>query len=228
VDVATGGVDAIARVVSAHYDLVFMDCQMPDMDGYETTRELRRLGYGPDRLPVVAMTAAALAEDRERSLAASMNDHLSKPVLEDALVSVLVHWLPHSTAAAPTPAAEVLIESPQAPRFNLQTVQRTCEMMTDIPGSWEAMVASFIAHGNQVLARLTDAVADTNFDEIRRHAHNMKGTAAMIGASRLSEWSADLEQAAQESRTMMCSRLVPKLREEFDTVTHALQHNTFD
>lgn len=228
VDVATGGADAIARVASAHYDLVFMDCQMPDMDGYETTRELRRLGHGPDRLPVVAMTAAALAEDRERSLAASMNDHLSKPVLEDALVSVLARWLPHSTATAPSPAAEVPVDPPQAPLFNLQTVQRTREMMTDIPGSWEAMVASFITHGNQVLVRLTEAVADTNFDEIRRHAHNMKGTAAMIGASRLSEWSADLEQAAQESRTMMCSRLVPKLREEFDTVTHALQHNTFD
>ena len=55
----------------------------------------------------------------------------------------------------------------------------------------------------------------------------MKGTAAMIGALRLSAWSADLEEAAQEGRTMMCSRLVPKLREEFDAVTHALQHKAF-
>lgn len=228
VDVATGGAEALARIAAAPYDLVFMDCQMPDMDGYETTRELRRLGHGAERLPVVAMTAAALAEDRERSLAAGMNDHLSKPVLEDALLTVLARWLPHTSIPVPDLEVEPADDARQAPTFNLQTVRRTREIMEDIPGSWEAMVTSFVTHGNQMLERLAVAVTETRFDEVRRQAHNMKGTAALIGALRLSAWSADLEQAAQEGRTMLCGRLVPKLRDEFDAVTHALQHNAFD
>ena len=228
VDVATGGADALAKIGATPYDLVFMDCQMPDMDGYETTRTLRRLGHGAEALPVVAMTAAALAEDRERSLAAGMNDHLSKPVLEDALLTVLARWLPHTSIPAPDLETESAEDTRQTPLFNLQTVRRTREIMDEIPGSWDAMVTSFVSHGDQMLERLAVAVTETRLEEVRRQAHNMKGTAAMIGALRLSAWSADLEEAAQEGRTMMCSRLVPKLREEFDAVTHALQHNAFD
>ena len=103
---------ALAAVAQGHYDLVFMDCQMPDMDGYEATARLRAMGYTADTLPIVALTAGALAEDRVRSLDAGMNDHLSKPLLEDPLLAVLARWLPHTgvddrpTPAAPTTPAD--------------------------------------------------------------------------------------------------------------------------
>jgi CheY-like chemotaxis protein/HPt (histidine-containing phosphotransfer) domain-containing protein len=231
VDVASGGQEAIEAVEHRAYDLVFMDCQMPGMDGYEATSRLRSLGYGSSRLPIVALTAGALAEDRARSLEAGMNDHLSKPLLEDPLLAVLARWLPHAAVAVPklrADAAATAQAADQPPLFNMETVRRTRELMEEIPGSWEAMVASFITYGTQLIERLTDAVGDARTGEVRQQAHNMKGTAAMIGALRLSSWAADLEQAAQDERMMMCVQLMPRLRAEFDAVARALSSNEFD
>jgi CheY-like chemotaxis protein/HPt (histidine-containing phosphotransfer) domain-containing protein len=230
VDVAPGGQAAIDAVARQPYDLVFMDCQMPGMDGYEAAARLRSLGYSADRLPIVALTAGALAEDRARSLDAGMNDHLAKPLLEDPLLAVLARWLPHTHAPerdgdAAVPAVQEPADQP--PLFNMETVRRTREIMDEIPGSWDAMVASFVTHGTQMMEKLTAAVADARTKDVRQHAHNMKGTAAMIGALRLSSWAADLEQAAQDDRTMLCVQLMPRLRAEFEAVSRALSSHDF-
>ena len=234
VDVAPGGAEAIEQLSTVHYDLVFMDCQMPGMDGYETTRILRASGYTPERLPIVAMTAAALAEDRERSISAGMDDHLSKPVLEDALLTVLARWLPHQAVVAPPTAAaapatqpESTASEPVRPLFDTDTVRRTRELMDEIPGSWNSLVESFVSHGEETLVRLGDALAAAQCDDVKRIAHNMKGSSAMIGAVRLSAWCADLEQAAGNHRTLLCGDLASRIREEFGTVSRALEAGDF-
>ena len=109
VDVATGGADAIARVASAHYDLVFMDCQMPGMDGYEATRRIRtaELRAGSTPVPVIALTANALQGDREKCLEAGMTDFVSKPFTLDQLQKALERVRPMALArraARQTPA----------------------------------------------------------------------------------------------------------------------------
>ena len=92
-DVARNGIEAVKAVTSQHYDLVFMDCLMPEMDGFEATRLLRaQNGYGA-RMPIIAMTANAFAEDRDACLAAGMTDYLSKPVREADLQKKLERWL---------------------------------------------------------------------------------------------------------------------------------------
>ena len=92
VDVADNGLEALAAIERERYDLVFMDCQMPLLDGYEATRRIReRLGGRP--LPVIALTAHNLASDREKCLEAGMDDYMAKPLYEDTLYSVLDRWL---------------------------------------------------------------------------------------------------------------------------------------
>jgi CheY-like chemotaxis protein len=92
VDVAADGLEALAATERESYDLVFMDCQMPMLDGYEATRRIReRLGGQP--LPVIALTAHDMASDREKCLAAGMDDYMSKPLYEDDLYEVLDRWL---------------------------------------------------------------------------------------------------------------------------------------
>jgi CheY-like chemotaxis protein len=92
VDVVASGADALEAMSRTRYDAVLMDCHMPGMDGYEATAEIRRLERGARRTPIVAMTGAAMPDDRARCLAAGMDDHIAKPVQMDELARVLAHW----------------------------------------------------------------------------------------------------------------------------------------
>jgi len=100
VDLASNGKEAVAKVQQKHYDLVLMDCQMPVIDGYEATRMIRNLGGRFAELPIIALTAFALAEDREVCLAAGMNDYVTKPVSRTILQDVILRWT--TEAAVPT------------------------------------------------------------------------------------------------------------------------------
>ena len=97
VDVAANGIEALEAVERSHYDLIFMDCQMPEMDGFEATRALRR-GDGPGRdVPIVALTANAFSSDQARCREAGMNDYLTKPLRPVQLVRAMLRWLPADT-----------------------------------------------------------------------------------------------------------------------------------
>jgi CheY-like chemotaxis protein len=93
VDVANNGVEALTTFSSQRYDLILMDCLMPEMDGFEATRRIRAMGPLGMSTPIIAMTANAFAQDREDCLAAGMTDYLSKPVRQQELKEKLEHWL---------------------------------------------------------------------------------------------------------------------------------------
>jgi CheY-like chemotaxis protein len=97
VEVATNGIEAVQKATTNAYDLILMDCQMPEMDGYEATRQLRAHGV---QTPIVALTANALQGDREQCLLAGMDDYLAKPIKPDELKRTLAHWLQPSAAQA--------------------------------------------------------------------------------------------------------------------------------
>jgi CheY-like chemotaxis protein len=92
VDVVANGIEAAAAVKEGDYDIVFMDCQMPELDGYGATREIRSGEAGRMRIPVVAMTANAMQGDREKCIAAGMDDYVSKPVNREELEAVVSKW----------------------------------------------------------------------------------------------------------------------------------------
>jgi CheY-like chemotaxis protein len=95
VDCALNGVEALKRIKKTDepYDLILMDCQMPVMDGYEATREIRRMEGDQRRTPIIAITANAMKGDRQRCLAAGMDDYISKPINSEVLHAMLNHWL---------------------------------------------------------------------------------------------------------------------------------------
>jgi CheY-like chemotaxis protein len=104
-DVATNGNEALQALDHATYGLILMDCQMPEMDGYQTAAEIRRRENGQTRIPIIALTAHAMQGDREKCLGAGMDDYLSKPIDPHALSSALSRWgLTPQPKGAKTPA----------------------------------------------------------------------------------------------------------------------------
>jgi CheY-like chemotaxis protein len=93
IDVAPNGREALHMLQSGRYNLVLMDCQMPELDGYEVTSRIRERERGSERIPIIALTANAMSGDRERCLAAGMDDYISKPITKEALGSILRRWI---------------------------------------------------------------------------------------------------------------------------------------
>lgn len=105
VDLAGTGMEALAAICRHPYPLVFMDCQMPELDGFETTRLIRSQEQPGTRLPIIAMTANAMAGDREACLKAGMDDFISKPIIAAELQAKVAHWLPDASPEDLKPSA---------------------------------------------------------------------------------------------------------------------------
>ena len=100
VDIVENGLEAIEASQRISYDLILMDCHMPEMDGFEATRRIRVQTHGVRHIPIIAMTANAMQEDRNQCLAAGMDDFLSKPVMSKSLAAVLNRWLPYNAVSS--------------------------------------------------------------------------------------------------------------------------------
>lgn len=182
VDVVSGGYDAILKVSEQAYDVVLMDIQMPEIDGEEAARAIRELG-GSIRQPyIIALTAHALAGDRERYLQAGMNDYLSKPVRSIDLRRALVHVPASAADAVPLidwQAVTNLVEALNG--VSVDVVALTQQMFEqELPKQWELLIAA-ITHGQR--------------EEVRFLAHRLRGGCLQIGAQALAAQCKALEQA---------------------------------
>ena len=190
VDVANNGAEALAMLERHAYDGVLMDCQMPVMDGFEATRQLRRQAAHAD-LPVLAMTANTMAGDLERCLEAGMNDHIAKPIDVPQLFLTLHRWI---KVRQPQPAVvEVADEQPPLPAVEgLQLGPALQRLGGDAP-LLRKLLGYFCANHGEDVARIRQALHDGDRETATRTAHTLKGLAGNIGAERLGRQAAALE-----------------------------------
>jgi CheY-like chemotaxis protein len=188
VDVVDNGRQAVERARRQRYDVVLMDIQMPEMDGLEATEAIRALPDGHD-LPIVALTAHALKDERERCLTRGMNAYLTKPFKAYELFAAAEGWGARTAPPSPPPPAPVDVE----------TFRR--DMAAAGAGdAVDAIISSFVENLPQSIAAIAEAVAAGRATEVARLAHAAKSSAAQLGAQRLATLLAELEQEAKDGR----------------------------
>ena len=198
---AVHGAEALEQLQrDSDFDGVLMDCQMPVMDGYTATGKIREQSRWAD-LPVIAMTADAMAGDRERALACGMNDHISKPLNIDEMFATLAKWI-HPRPGRGTPAAEVAparattTSLPASlPGIDLHAGLATCMGKTDL---YLRLLGKFHASQQGFAAEFHAARNQADSSAPARLAHTLRGTAGNIGASALAQAAGALEQACLE------------------------------
>jgi two-component system sensor histidine kinase/response regulator len=187
-DMADGGLQAVEANKKQAYTIIFMDCQMPVMDGFEATRVIRQSEKETARhTPIIAITANAMPDDRERCLASGMDDYLSKPFYPEAFYALLEHWLSLQNTA-PAPLLAPLASLAASTEAHTETV---CDLtrLQDICGSNQDLIQHllemFIANTSPLLDRLQCAVDQADFDAIRSISHELAGTASNLGMQQM-------------------------------------------
>jgi len=201
--VATTGTQAVELTAEGGIDLVFMDCQMPELDGYEATRRIRdhEGGNGGPRVPIVAMTAHAMAGDRERCLAAGMDDYLSKPLRPDELDAVLDRWLGLISTPLVEPDGDVTDQEVAVGAAELDPLdeERFGDLHREFPPEVvREVVHAFIDSTPEIIERVVLAAEGEDHLEVSQAAHRLKGGCLAVGAGLLNDLAAELEVLGRE------------------------------
>jgi CheY-like chemotaxis protein len=230
VDVVATGLQAVEALDRGAYDVVLMDCQMPEMGGLEATRVIREREALPSisqravHTPIIALTAHALASDRAQCLAAGMDDYLSKPFTLEALHATLERWLSPQSAVASASATQerATVRCPEAiDRKTLATLRSLRRGGT--PDLLHKVLHIYLTHAPQLLATIRDAVAHSDALALRQAAHSLKSSSAHVGALQLAACSQEMEALGKAQSMTQAVSLLATMEAEYAVVEEALR-----
>jgi CheY-like chemotaxis protein/HPt (histidine-containing phosphotransfer) domain-containing protein len=237
VDIVNNGADAIAAWKTGRYHIIFMDCQMPVMDGYQAAREIRRLEQGSRRIPIVALTADAMKDAAQNCREAGMDEYLTKPFDRKRLRETIERLLPDARSEQPDAAHTSVTPPLITPPLIAPPVSAPPPDTGEAPVDWERLmtvsdgdeefaqelVQLFIESGDAALRDITIALQRGDLATVGRVAHSFKGSSANIFAQPASTAAAHLEEAARSGNAGELSLLEERLRLEANRATDFLR-----
>jgi len=216
------GLEALESLEHVTYDIVLMDCQMPEMDGYEATHRIRssESAVRNHEIPVIAMTANAMQGDREKCLDAGMNDYIAKPVNPHELIRVIEKWFLKTNS--PNAAESFPAEQKENEVFDKKGL---FERLMEDEDLIKEIIEDFLEKVPGQIAALSEASENKDADLIRRQAHTLKGASVNIGASGLQETAYQVELAAKAGSLDKASDFIPELHGQLKALKEALMRS---
>jgi PAS domain S-box-containing protein len=224
VDLAENGQEALEKAVAVPYDLVLMDCQMPLMDGYQSTIKIRQLNSANAEIPIIAMTAHAMVGDRDKCLAAGMNDYIAKPVDPAQLLSLIDEHCQlreqghnsgekgyRATYSSSKDAAREAPETNGAPLDIEASIARAGD-----PAFWTELLQAYLEEAPKQLADIERACKSGDGAALERHAHSLKGASAELLAERVRELAHQIELTVKDENLAAVPALHSQLVAEFE------------
>ncbi len=201
-DIAANGLEALEAVETKSYDLVLMDIQMPEMGGYEATRRIRSAEAEKQtpEIPVIAMTAHAMQGDREKCLAAGMNDYVTKPIDREALAKVLEKWLPSADVASAVEAKTESWTHVNFPDLEGIAVREALTVLDNDADTYVSLLLYLRDDARNAVAELSELVRRNDTKEIMAVSHRISGAAGNLRAYQLKDAAKKLELAARDGQ----------------------------
>ncbi|MDM8518310.1 response regulator [Desulfobacterales bacterium HSG16] len=227
-DTVTDGVKAIAALDTMHYDLIFMDCQMPEMDGYTATFNIRNAESENRNIPIIAMTACVMKGDREKCIQAGMNDYIAKPITPEAVICALEKWLVRRSenscseiSFTRTSEIENTVKDYDKNSGVFEKEMLLKRLMGD-EKLVEKIIDGFMDDMPHQIVELKSAVEGKDCRAAGLKSHKIKGASANIGGLLLHRVSYDMEAAGKEQDIEKLKSLMPQLEEEFNRLKKAM------
>ncbi|WP_420318169.1 PAS domain S-box protein [Ekhidna sp.] len=218
VEEAFDGFHAIEKVSNQNYDLIFMDIQMPKMDGLKATQEVRKLKYGGNT-PIIAMTAYSMEEDRERFLKAGLDDYLAKPIKAEMLIDKIKKWVDFKPIEV---SIDAIIEKAEELAIN----QNTLNQLAKFGGQEliEATLVDFEEEAEELVAKTESFLQSKDYEKMKGELHTLKGNAGTLGVEKLSKQAAHIEKRLKENKFEGLEEEVNILKELFQEFKESSQN----
>ena len=233
VQAVDNGRKALAALQSLQFDIILMDCQMPEMGGYDATAEIRARGLlrrrqpieaiTPVRLPIIALTANAVKGDREISLAAGMDEHLVKPFSRKSLRQVIERWVLDRTGSSARAAGVGGDEAGGERTFDptmLEEIRSNCR--ADAVSPVAGLIDQYVRSSEDLIAALRRAAEASNADGVARSAHSLRSGSAFLGAHRLARMCGELEREARTGAIHDATHRINLIASEYEELVLAL------
>ncbi|MFC3093928.1 response regulator [Alteromonas sediminis] len=225
VDVAENGQVALDILKTETYDGILMDCQMPVLDGYTTTRRIRSQTKFAD-LPIIAMTANVMAGDKQKALEAGMNDHIGKPINVVEMYQTIAKWIvPDETAQTDTTNTQVVRPADSAETLpslpGIDTVAGLSTANQNV-ALYRRLLSKFNHNQRNFIQQFSQALYDNDLALAERNTHTLKGLAGNIGATKIQSIAAELERACKANQTSRLGNLLSALEKKLDEVFEGL------